>query len=141
MGSEPHSAERLNITWIRCGERSSALLRGGWRASLNRFNLCSLVRLITIYKYRSGRTETEVSFKSNKIKTQSTLKYFSSKCKKVFPNSSCFSSEDRKPELLLCKLTNIILWYLLQVSFATGGSRSSFQPLLRDCCISLTTAP
>lgn len=103
------------------------MLRGGWRPSLNRFNLCTLVRLITMYKYRSGRNENEVSYKPNKIKRQSTWKYFSSRYKKVFPKSSYFSSGNRKPEL--CKLINVILWYLLQVRFATGGSRCSFYPL------------
>lgn len=96
---------------------------------LNRFSLCSPVRLINIYKYSSGRKQNEVRFKSKEIKRQITCKYFSSRCEKVFPKSSCFSSEDRKPELLLCRLINVILWYLLYVRFATGDSRCSFQPL------------
>lgn len=59
------------------------MLTGGGRTSLNRFNLCTLVRLIAIYKYRSGRNEKELRFEPNKIKRQSTCKYFSSRCKEV----------------------------------------------------------
>lgn len=114
-----------------------AVLKGSWRASLNRFNLCSLVRLITIYKYRSGRNENEGRFKSKeRVKTPVNISL-----QDVFPKSSCFSSGDRKPELLLCGLINVMLWYLLQVRFATGASRCSFQPFLRHFCISLIIAP
>uniref|UniRef100_A0A8D2MKI7 Cysteine rich hydrophobic domain 1 n=1 Tax=Zonotrichia albicollis TaxID=44394 RepID=A0A8D2MKI7_ZONAL len=51
--------------------------------------LVQSIRLITIYKYRSGRAENEVSFK---IKRQSTLKYFSSKFRwNIFCLSLLFS--------------------------------------------------
>lgn len=119
-----------------------AVPKGGWRSWLNRFNLCSLVRLITIYKYISGRNENEVRFKSKEIKRQSTYKYFSSRCEKVFPKSSCFSCGDRKPELLLCKLTDFILWLPVAGEFCNWWFRmfiSAFN--LRDLCISLIIAP